>query len=156
MGNVSLMILQKDCIGCHACEVACKQEHGLDVGQEYIKVIERAPFYIPIYCHHCANPPCMDSCPVDAIFVDELGMVRLEKDLCFGCMACIPACPFGAIQYDEKSEAVLMCNLCYERLKKGEEPACSMACPTRCILWGDMKTISQEIERRLLQEQGLN
>jgi Fe-S-cluster-containing dehydrogenase component len=150
MGKVSLMVFQKDCMGCHACEVACKQEHGLGVGPRFIKVIERGPSYIPIYCHHCARPPCKDSCPVEAISRDERGIVLVDKDLCIGCKACIEACPFGAMQFDEEREVALMCDLCYERLKNNEEPACSMVCPTRCILWGDMKAISQEMERRLL------
>jgi Fe-S-cluster-containing dehydrogenase component len=54
------------------------------------------------------------------------------------------------MQFDEQREVALKCDLCHERLKHQEEPACSIACPTRCIVWGDMKTISQEMERRLL------
>ena len=152
MGEVSLMVFQKDCMGCHACEVACKQEHGLGVGPRFIKVIERAPSYIPIYCHHCAKPPCKDSCPVEAISRNEWGIVRVDEELCIGCKACVEACPFGAMQFDEEKEVALMCDLCYERLRNNEEPACSMACPTRCILWGDMKAISEEMEQRLLQQ----
>ena len=148
--KVSLMVLQQDCVGCHSCEVACKQEHELGVGPRLIKVIERAPHYVPVYCHHCARPPCKDSCPVDAIFRNEWGIVYIDAGLCIGCQACVEACPFGAMQFDEEREVALMCDLCYERLKKGAEPACSAVCPTRCILVGDMKTISQEMERRLV------
>ena len=111
MGEVSLMVLQKDCMGCHACEVACKQEHGLGVGPRFIKVIERAPSYIPIYCHHCAKPPCKDSCPVEAISRNEWGIVRVDEELCIGCKACVEACPFGAMQFDEEKEVALMCDL---------------------------------------------
>jgi anaerobic dimethyl sulfoxide reductase subunit B (iron-sulfur subunit) len=153
MPKVTLMVLRKDCMGCHACEVACKQEHGLDAGPRFIKVIERTPSYIPIYCHHCARPPCKDACPEQAIWRNEWGIVQVDGELCIGCKACIEACPFGAMQYDEEREGALMCNLCFERLKNDEEPACSMACPTRCILWGDMKVISEEMEQRLLQEE---
>jgi Fe-S-cluster-containing dehydrogenase component len=150
MGKVSLIVLQKDCVGCHACEIACKQEHRLGVGPRFIKVIERAPSYIPIYCHHCARPPCKDSCPADAISRNEWGIVRVDAELCIGCQACVEACPFGAMQFDEERDVALMCDLCYERLQNGEEPACSAVCPTRCILWGDMKTISEGMEQRFL------
>ncbi|NVM25513.1 MAG: 4Fe-4S dicluster domain-containing protein [Desulfobacterales bacterium] len=152
MEKVSLIVFQKDCMGCHACEVACKQEHELDVGPRFIKVIERAPSYIPIYCHHCARPPCKDACPEDAIFRDETGIVHIKEDLCIGCKACIEACPFGAMQFDEEREVAVKCDLCYERLKMNEEPACSTACPTQCILWGNMNKVSEEIEERLLQQ----
>ena len=45
----------------------------------------------------------------------------------------------------------LMCDLCYERPKNTKEPACSPAGPTRCLLWGDLKALSEGIERRLLE-----
>ena len=32
MEKISWLFHKKDCMGCHACEVACKQEHGLGVG----------------------------------------------------------------------------------------------------------------------------
>jgi formate dehydrogenase iron-sulfur subunit len=59
------------------------------------------------------------------------------------------------MQFDEEREVAMLCDLCYERLQNNQEPACSQACPTGCIIWGDMDTISQEIERRVLEEQEL-
>ena len=152
MEKVSLLIFQKDCMGCHACEVACKQEHNLGVGPRLIRVVEKSPVYIPIYCHHCAKPPCKDACPVDAVFRDERGIVLINEELCIGCKACLEACPFGAMQFDDDKEIAVNCDLCHERLKNNEEPACSLTCPTRCILWGDMKKVSEEIEERFLQQ----
>ncbi len=153
MNRVSLIVSQRDCMGCHACEVACKQEHELDVGPRLIRIIERSPVFVPIYCHHCSRPPCRDSCPVEAITRDERGIAHIAEELCIGCKACIEACPFGAMQFEEQREVAVKCDLCYRRLKSGQEPACSMACPTRCISWGDMKAISQEMDHRLLQKQ---
>jgi Fe-S-cluster-containing dehydrogenase component len=152
MDKVSLIIFQEDCVGCHACEVACKQEHGLDVGPRLIRVVERPPVYVPIYCHHCSKPPCRDSCPVEAISRDETGIVHIDEELCIGCKACVEACPFGAMQFDDETDVAVKCDLCYERLKSGREPACSKACPTRCIVWGDMKAINRKMERRLLRQ----
>ncbi len=156
MGRLSLVVFQKECMGCHACEVACKQEHGLGVGPRLIKVVEKAPLYIPIYCHHCARPPCKAACPEEAISRNDLGIVLINAELCIGCRACVEACPFGAMQFDEEREVALMCDLCYERLKNNEEPACSKACSTQCIFWGDMKRLSQEMEKRSLCHQEIS
>ena len=88
MGKISLHFFEEDCNGCHACEVACKQEHGLGVGPRVVKVIEKAPNFKPMFCHHCDDPPCAKACPEDAITKDpETGIVLLDSDKCTGCDA---------------------------------------------------------------------
>jgi Fe-S-cluster-containing dehydrogenase component len=149
MGKVSLIFFKKDCMGCHACEVACKQEHGLGVGPRLVRVIEKAPDYKPIYCHHCANAPCKESCPVEAITRNDQGIVLIDKELCIGCKACVEACPFGAMQFDDDQDLAFKCDLCYERQGNGQAPACSTVCPTGCIFWGDSKTLSKRIEEQV-------
>ena len=149
MGKVSLVVFQDDCVGCHACELACKQAHSLDVGPRLIRVMEKPPVYVPIYCHHCAKPPCRESCPVEAISRDDRGVVEVDEELCIGCKACIEACPFGAMQFDEDSGVAVQCDLCSERLERGQQPACTAVCPTRCILWGGMQEIYAKIDDRL-------
>jgi len=82
------MIDQHDCSGCHACEVACKQEHGLGVGPRVVRVIEKAPLFVPLFCHHCEDAPCALACPEDAISKDpETGVVLLDPEKCTGCNA---------------------------------------------------------------------
>ncbi len=41
--------------------------------------------------------PCKKSCPVDAITMDEDGIVVIDEGKCIQCGACIHSCPFGAI-----------------------------------------------------------
>ena len=142
MERISLLISEEDCMGCHACEIACKQEHNLGVGPKLIRVIENSPHYIPVYCHHCIEAPCLESCPVDAIFTDELGVVLIDSELCTGCRECIEACPYGAMQFDDENEVAIKCDLCIERLRNNDQPACSKACPTQCIFWGPVKNLS--------------
>jgi len=137
MGKYTLTIIKEDCCGCHACEVACKQEHGLGVGPRLIRVEERSPFFIPLYCHHCAKPPCREACPVEAIYRDENGVVRIKGEECIGCRECVTACPFGAMQFDQDRETAVKCDLCRERTSQGSAPACCLICPTRCIIWGE-------------------
>jgi len=146
MTKVSLMFFKKDCMGCHACEVACKQEHGLDVGPRLVRVIENSPDFTPIYCHHCANAPCKEACPVEAIQRNAQGIVLIDRDLCIGCKECMEACPFGAMQFDDKAEVAVKCDLCVERLARGDAPACSRVCATQCIFVGDTKALHKKID----------
>jgi NADPH-dependent glutamate synthase beta subunit-like oxidoreductase len=88
MGKISLKFFEEDCSGCHACEVACKQEHGLGVGPRVVRVIEQAPYFKPLFCHHCKEPDCALACPEDAITKDpETGVVLHDTDKCTGCNA---------------------------------------------------------------------
>jgi NADPH-dependent glutamate synthase beta subunit-like oxidoreductase len=88
MTKITLMFDEKNCSGCHACEVACKQEHGLGVGPRVVRVIERTPLFKPLYCHHCEDAPCAIACWEDAITIDpDTGIVLHHNDKCNGCNA---------------------------------------------------------------------
>lgn len=145
---VSLYIDKKNCMGCHACEVACKQEHGLGVGPRLVQVVERAPQFIPIYCRQCGKAPCKEACPVDAIVTNHQGIVRVIAEQCIGCRVCVDACPFGAMQFDEHQAIAMMCDVCEHRLAENKSPACQSICPTRCIrVIGAKKNIAAAFER---------
>jgi len=88
MPRITLMFNEHNCSGCHACEVACKQEHGLGVGPRLVRVLERAPLFKPFYCHHCEDAPCVIACPEEAITTDpQTGVVLHDNDKCNGCSA---------------------------------------------------------------------
>jgi NADPH-dependent glutamate synthase beta subunit-like oxidoreductase len=88
MNKIALLFNELNCSGCHACEVACKQEHGLGVGPRVVRVLERAPLFKPLYCHHCEDAPCELACPEGAITTDPLtGVVLHDNDKCTGCNA---------------------------------------------------------------------
>jgi Fe-S-cluster-containing dehydrogenase component len=147
MEKIALLISKKNCMGCHACEVACKQEHGLGVGPRLVKVLEKSPDYIPIYCHHCAKAPCQKACPVEAISRNEQGIVLIDDDLCIGCRECLEACPFGAMQFEDQREVAVKCDLCLHRLAENKQPACLSVCPTGCISLGGKKSIAAVFEK---------
>ena len=148
MNKIYLIINKNNCMGCHACEIACKQENELTVGPRLIRVIEQSPDFNPIYCHHCANPLCKNVCPVEAIIINELGIVLIDNNICNGCRECIEACPFGAMQFNEKKKVAVKCNLCIERLKYDKQPSCMSVCPTKCIQLGGVKNIANLFERK--------
>jgi Fe-S-cluster-containing dehydrogenase component len=150
MGKVSLMFFKKDCMGCHACEVACKQEHGLGVGPRLVRVVEKGCDFVPVYCHHCADAPCRKACPAVAISRNTQGVVLIDNDLCIGCKECVEACPFGAMQFEEEKGLAVKCDLCVDRLAQEEQPACSLVCPTQCIFVRDMKALSEKLVNRAM------
>jgi Fe-S-cluster-containing dehydrogenase component len=147
MAKRYLTVHKKDCMGCHACEVACKQEHGLGVGPRLIKVIENSPLFISVYCHHCAKAPCAEACPVDAISRTNEGIVLIDEVLCIGCRECIDACPFNAMQFEEQNNVAVKCDLCIERLAEKKQPACISVCPTGCLRLGGSENIASVFER---------
>jgi len=153
--NLMLMTDAKLCIGCHACEVACKQEFDLPVGPRWIRVVQVGPRkvggklrmdFVPVYCRHCGKPPCADVCPVKAITKRSDGIVLVNKELCIGCKRCLEACPFGVMQFNAKKAAAEMCNLCVHRVDKGLAPRCIQHCPTGALFFGDPNDFGKKIE----------
>ena len=53
-------------------------------------------FFVPKLCNQCANPPCVQVCPVGATFQTKDGVVLVDEKRCIGCRYCIQACPYGA------------------------------------------------------------
>ena len=144
------------CRSCHACEVACKQEHGLEVGPRLVRVIEDSVDFTPGYCHHCAKAPCKQACPVDPISRNDQGIVLIDGELCSGCRDCVEACPFGAMQFEDNREIAIKGDLCLQRLAESKPPACMRACPTGCIYLGGPKSIAAVFEKPILQEIGID
>jgi len=152
MAKYKLMVDTKRCIGCHSCEVACKEEFNLPVGPQMIRVVKAGPRkvgkklvidYVPVFCKHCENPPCIKACPEDALYKRVDGIVLVDKDKCIGCQICIDACPINAPTLNRDTGKVELCNLCAQRIDIGLEPLCKIVCPARCIYFGE----SQEVNR---------
>ncbi|MBW3547816.1 MAG: hypothetical protein KY452_06750, partial [Actinobacteria bacterium] len=82
----------------------------------------------------CAEPGCLDGCPVDAYEKDPVtGVVRHLDDQCIGCSYCTLTCPYEVPQYDAGRGIVRKCDMCHDRLAEGEAPPCVRACPTEAI-----------------------
>jgi Fe-S-cluster-containing dehydrogenase component/DMSO reductase anchor subunit len=130
------------CTGCKSCVAACHSLNGLDETETWRDVglvvggNARAPFTqtITTACHHCADPACLNGCPVLAYEKDPLtGIVRHLDDQCIGCSYCILKCPYDVPKFSSRLGIVRKCDLCHGRLAEGEAPACAQACPTHAI-----------------------
>jgi Fe-S-cluster-containing dehydrogenase component/DMSO reductase anchor subunit len=85
-------------------------------------------------CHHCLEPACMNACPVEAYEKDPItGIVRHLDDQCIGCQYCTLACPYDVPKYHPGKGIVRKCDMCSDRLREGEAPACVQACPHEAI-----------------------
>jgi len=104
-------------------------------------------FFIPKLCNHCANPPCVQVCPVGATFSTEDGAVLVDKERCIGCRYCIQACPYGARYLHPKTKTADKCTFCYHRIVKGLLPACVEVCPTQARIFGDLKSKASQLVR---------
>ncbi|MBI4590227.1 MAG: 4Fe-4S dicluster domain-containing protein [Candidatus Rokubacteria bacterium] len=104
-------------------------------------------FFIPKLCNHCANPPCVQVCPVDATWSTEDGAVLVDKNRCIGCRYCIQACPYGARYLHPETRTADKCTFCYHRVVKGLLPACVEVCPTQARIFGDLKSQASRLVR---------
>jgi Fe-S-cluster-containing dehydrogenase component/formate-dependent nitrite reductase membrane component NrfD len=144
--NYGFIIDNRKCIGCHACTVACKTENHVPLGvnRTWVKYVEKGRFpdtrrYFQVTrCNHCADPPCVDICPVSAMFKRKDGIVDFDSDACIGCKACMQACPYDAIYIDPERHTAAKCNYCAHRTEVGLEPACVTVCPEQAIVAGDL------------------
>lgn len=104
-------------------------------------------FFVPKLCNHCANPPCVQVCPVGATFVTRDGVVLVDESYCVGCRYCIQACPYGARYLHPETKTADKCTFCYHRITKGLSPACVEVCPTKARIFGEVGKRSSPIRR---------
>ena len=164
------------CIGCKACEVACKQWNQLPsdgfkfTGNSYdnTEMLSETTWRHVAFkekigpsssrwlmmsdvCKHCEDAPCQQSCPTGAIIYNEFGSVYVQPDICNGCGYCISACPFGVLGRSKEDGRAHKCTLCYDRQKGDQTPACAKACPTASIQFGPVEELRERARERVQQ-----
>jgi Fe-S-cluster-containing dehydrogenase component len=180
--------LSKD--GCRDCIVACDQAHNIpqfDNPKDEVKWIWKERFenafpnqdneylveslkdkQIPIFCNHCADPPCVKVCPTQATWKRDDGIVMMDWHRCIGCRYCMAACPYGSRSFNWRDPGpfiknenndfptrtrgvVEKCTFCAGRLAVGKIPACVEVCPAKAMVFGDIDEPDSEI-RAVLRE----
>jgi len=115
--------------------------------EEFIEKDILRSFFVPKLCNHCANPPCVQVCPVGATFSTEDGVVLVDRNRCIGCRYCIQACPYGARYLHPATKTADKCTFCYHRLVRGLLPACVEVCPTQARIFGNLKNLASPLTR---------
>jgi len=161
------------CIGCRACQVACKRWNNrqgetttfssewtnppklsfntythIRFKLEYDQITDETKWrFFNWRCMHCKDPACAPVCPVNAITKYEEGPVVIDPNKCIGCKFCISACPFGIPQFDALEGKVSKCTMCYDRVPE-KEPACVQSCPVGALMFGPRDDILQKATER--------
>lgn len=129
------------CIGCRACEAACRSRFKGEARVRYAEVSETA--LIPLSCRHCEEPLCAAACPFQVIKKDEERGIVVKSVLhCVGCKSCILACPFGVLDKGLLRRMAQKCSLCYDR---EDGPRCAATCPTGALQFIEEKELPEQM-----------
>ncbi len=151
----SILVTPELCIGCRACQVACKswnqlpgiktKNHGTyqnppDLASAAFNIIRynEVPskenpvrwLFVSRRCMHCEDAGCMTICPTPgAIYRTPEGAVATDSSKCIGCKLCVQACPFDVPRYGDDGK-MSKCHLCYDRIG-------NKTCPTGALQFGE-------------------
>lgn len=132
--------------------------------------IDGTDINIPRRCMHCDNPPCVRGCPFGALTKQPEGNSIINDELCFGGAKCRDVCPWSIPQRQAGVGLYLklmpkfagggvmyMCDLCKDKIKNGQEPACVSACKNRlgnnsAMSFGDRQSIYKDANKRAKEE----
>jgi formate dehydrogenase iron-sulfur subunit len=167
--SVAILVDVTRCTGCERCATACAEANernlaaaeadrattpdGLSANR-WCTVVEAAEGrFARKSCMHCLEPSCVAACLVGGLRKSSEGPVVYDPDRCIGCRYCMLACPFHVPRYEWSRVVPFMrkCDLCAERLSRGERPACVEACPHDVLTFGE-RTELLERARALIRD----
>lgn len=151
------------CVGCGACGEACAEKNELPPdaapglhADRYTALEEHGDAYLRRMCMHCLSPSCASACPVGALKKTADGPVAYDFDKCIGCRYCMVACPFSVPRYEWASltPRVRKCQMCPDRLARGEATACAAACPAEATMFGEREEMIALAQSRIADSPG--
>ncbi len=186
------------CIGCRRCVYACMKENNTSRNPQiqYIRVLKMKKgsinleegehdypakesadpnyYYMPVQCHQCRKPPCVEVCPVGATWKEKDGIVVVDYNWCIGCRYCEAACPYHARRFNwakphlsaeelnpdmaylsnrpRYTNVMEKCTFCLQRTRKGRYTACVEVCPTGSRKFGNLRDPNSEVRKIIENE----
>lgn len=166
------------CIGCRACENACRVRQkreplpasrmGYEAGEGRLSFTSwtfvdfretgetasggKRQWPVKKQCMHCLDPACASACPVAALYQTDRGSVVYRAERCLGCRYCMIACPFSVPRYEWNeglTPRVGKCDFCDDRVARGMVTACAAACPTGALKFGRRPDLIREARARM-------
>ena len=166
------------CVGCQSCVAACSQANDIQPDTRFnglhqinydltsttkniIKLYRPADgksySYVKQQCMHCVDPACVAGCMFKGLKKDvKTGVVTWNAKLCVGCRYCEIACPYHIpkFQWEGFNPKIVKCELCKERLAKGQRPACTTVFPVHAVIFGKRSELLAEAKRRIKENPG--
>ncbi|MDR1088837.1 MAG: hypothetical protein LBL23_06175 [Coriobacteriales bacterium] len=139
----------KGCVGCHDCQIGCKDEH---CGNEWLPYAASQPMrdqfwckvnqyergarphvkvtYLPRLCNHCDAAPCVAAAP-DAVYKRDDGLVIIDPVKARGKKDIVESCPYHVIYWNEELQLPQKCTGC-AHLLDGDHPIKVPRCVDNC------------------------
>ena len=169
--HMGVLVDTTRCLGCRTCEISCAKAHDLPVPDRSDPSIfdrQRTPtelqrtvvnryktptgrIFVKRQCMHCSQPACTAACLTKAMYKTEQGPVIWRENKCMGCRYCMVSCPFDIpkFEYNKAVPKIQKCNLCFDRLQQGKQPACVENCPAKALLFGNRSDLIEAGKQRI-------
>lgn len=159
------------CVGCQECERACAKAHELPEPQDEVKLdvvrktsefqrcvvnnytTSKGEVFVRTQCMHCNEPACTAACLTEAMNKTKEGPVIWRGNKCMGCRYCMLSCPFDVpkFEFHSANPKIQKCDMCYNRIIKGEKPTCVEACPGEALTFGTRRELIAEARKRIAE-----